>query len=869
MTPMMKQYHAMKARYEGAILFFHLGDFYEAFYEDAKTCSEVLGITLTARSKDGGRIPMAGIPIRAAQGYMEKLLTTGHKVAVCDQVQDPAEARGIVKREVTRVLTPGTVTEGGLIDEKGNNFLLAVCSSGRSAGLSWADLSTGEFFMEDCAIDSLADEVSRVDPSEILVRESESPETVAAVSGLGCMITTQADHVFERASCFRRLTEHLGVNSLDGFGCADAETSVGAAGAVLQYLSETQKDALPHISSVRMHSRSSVLSLDRNTRRNLDLLESAGTGEGRFSLLWTLDRTATAMGGRLLRSWISAPLVDVAAIRRRHDAVEELLAPGPRGELAASLKEVRDMERLCARVSCERANGRDLVSLRDSLRMVPDVKRILTGMSSAVLSGAGESMDPLSEAAADIGDTLVDEPPAEVTEGGMIREGVDEKLDALRSLSSDGKGWIASLEAEEKKRTGIPSLKIGFNRVFGYYLEVTNTHRDKVPVEWTRKQTLKNAERYITEELKEHETRVLTAEEECKEIERRIFSGLRARVAGEAERIQATARALATVDVLNSLAQAAAENGYCRPAMTDSEELIIREGRHPVVEMTLKAGEFTPNDTELDEKGNLMILTGPNMSGKSTYIRQVALICIMAQAGSFVPAKEATVGVVDRVFTRVGASDEIARGQSTFMVEMNETALILNNATTRSLIILDEVGRGTSTLDGLSIAWAVGEDIHERVGARTLFATHYHELTGLAGLLERAVNFNVAVREWGEEVIFLHRIEPGETDKSYGIHVAKLAGVPKTVIERAKTILQQLENQALDPSGKPALAASGSEAGERQLPLFDIGPSRIEEEISGLDVDAIAPVDALLKLRELKQKIEATDGDAPIGEGVK
>lgn len=848
MTPMMKQYHAMKRRYEGAVLLFHLGDFYEAFYEDASTCSDTLGITLTSRTKNESVIPMAGIPIKAAQGYMEKLLRAGYKVAVCDQVEDPSLSQGIVKREVTRVLTPGTITEGGLIDDKNNNFLLAVCPKGSVTGLSWVDLSTGEFLLEDCDELLLADELSRIDPSEILVPESAPADVSAVLSAHGCMVTTQTDQTFDSGACRKSLTDHFGVKSMDGFGCGEAGPSLRAAGAALRYLSETQNGAIPHIRSISMYSHNTTLSLDRITRRNLDLLRTAGTGEKKHSLFWTLDRTVTAMGGRLLQSWISAPLVDAASITERHDTVEELTDSSLRQQLVSALREVKDMERLCARAACLRANGRDLVALRNSARMVPGIIETLGTASSELLAKARDEMDGLIDIESSISKVLVDEPSAEITEGGLIRDGVDGELDDLRGVNRDGKGWITSLELKERNKTAIPSLKIGFNRVFGYYIEVTHTHRGKVPPHYIRKQTLKNAERYITEELKDYESKVLTSEEKSREIEHRIFLELRERVAGETERIQKTARALGLIDTLASLAQAAVDNNYCRPEITAVSELHIKEGRHPVVERTLKAGEFTPNDTILDRENNFMILTGPNMAGKSTYIRQVALMCIMAQAGSFVPAAEATIGVVDRIFTRVGASDEIARGQSTFMVEMTETALILNNATRKSLVILDEVGRGTSTLDGLSIARAVAEHIHDKIGARTLFATHYHELTELGKIMPQAVNYNVAVREWGDDVIFLHKIEPGEADKSYGIHVARLAGVPVNVIERAKDILQELEAHASSPTEK--------QPRQMQLSLFDKTCNEIAEEIRGLDIDSITPIDALIELRRIKDKTE-------------
>ncbi len=855
MTPMMKQYHAMKRQCEGAILLFHLGDFYEAFYEDAVTCSEVLGITLTSRSKDGDRIPMAGIPIRAAQGYIEGLLRAGYKVALCDQVEDPSKAKGIVRREITRILTPGTVTEGAFLEDKSNNFLLSVVVHGNTVGLAWMDTSTGEFYVNECKLEHLPAETARIEPSEVLIPQSTPEEVKATLAAVGAMITIQEDTCFTPRRAMETLLSHFGVTSLDGFGCAGMETAIRAAGAALAYANETQKETLPHISSIRPFIDGETMHMDHNTRKNLDLVRNGSTGERRYSLVWAIDRTMTPMGARTLQKWITAPLCILPEIERRHEAVKRLMEPSLRTNLRETLHGIGDLERLCGKVARRRLDARGMIALRDALRRLPRVRAELESEEGGLLEKIRESITPLEKVEKLISSTLVDDPPQDITGGGIIREGVNEELDKLRELAANGKGHIKRMEEKERERTGIPSLKIRFNNVFGYYIEVTNTHKEKVPPDYVRKQTLKNAERFFTKELKELETTLLNAEEKAHKIEYEIFCNLRDRVAEHVGSLQSTARAIGELDTLLSFAQTAVEEDFCRPRMTEEAVLRVKDGFHPVVKKVLESGEFMPNDTILEANRNFMVITGPNMSGKSTYIRQVALICILAQAGSFVPASSAEIGIVDRLFTRIGASDELARGQSTFMVEMNETAFILNNATERSLIILDEVGRGTSTLDGLSIAWAVAEDIHDRIRARTLFATHFHELTALAEILDRVVNYNVLVREWGEEVVFLHKIEPGASDRSYGIHVARLAGIPEHVVKRAREMLERLSDNTLRLDEVIKNERSTKQNSPRQPTLFDLSYSEIEEEIRNLNLDTITPLEALLLLKKFQEKI--------------
>ncbi|MEE8106877.1 MAG: DNA mismatch repair protein MutS, partial [Planctomycetota bacterium] len=789
-TPMMRQYNAAKSKSEGALLFFRMGDFYELFFDDAKVASQALGITLTSRSKERD-IPMAGVPVRSAEGYLRRLVKQGFRVAICEQLQDPATVKGIVDRDVVRIVTPGTLTEDDALQAKSNNYLLALCPGARRAGLAWADLSTGRFLLEDVPKAEMFDAVARVRPAEVLLPEDQlesGDELVAALARLtGTAPQGVPGWVIEESSASRVLKEHFSVATLEGFGLRKKDPSLGAAAAVLHYLKETQRTALTHITALRRFRSGDFMVLDHATRSKLDL----------EALEETIDKTLTAAGGRLLRERLQLPLTDVEAIRQRHDAVEELGNDTfLRRDLKGALSAVRDIERIVSRAATGRAHPRDLVGLRLSLEAVPSIQTCLAASRSEVLQRARAELDPVPELRDLLARAVADEPPAHLREGGVIRDGYSDELDKLRALKRSGKSFIAELRAREVKRTGIDNLKVGYNRVFGYYIEITNSHKDKAPEDYIRKQTLKGAERYITPELKEYEAQVLSADERALALEQRLFEELRLAVIAEVQRLQRTAALVAEVDVTRSHAEAASAFGYVRPEMDDGDVLSISEGRHPVVERALTDERFVPNDLSLDRDDRMVaVLTGPNMAGKSTYIRQAALITLMAQAGSFVPATAARIGVCDRVFTRIGAEDDLAGGRSTFMVEMAETAAILNHATERSLVVLDEVGRGTSTFDGVAIAWAVTEYLAQVSRCRTLFATHYHELTSLSEEVPGVFNLHVAVEEWGEEVVFLHRISDGGTDRSYGIHVAQLAGLPVAAIERAKALLSGLSGR--------------------------------------------------------------------------
>ncbi len=852
----MEQYSAIKAKHAGDILLFRLGDFYEMFYEDAKVASKVLGIVLTARSKGDQKIPMCGIPFHSSQSYINRLLKAGHRVAVCEQLQDPEEAEGIVERGVVRVITPGTLVEESILEEKKNNYLAAAVNDGAKTGLAWVDLSTGEFRLADLPGDRLVDELVRLTPSETLlpssVVESQGPRIQAAAGGL---LTPYHDWTFDRDNAKRLLCEHFAVKSLRGFGCEELGPAVAAAGAVLAYLKETQKGPLQHLTRLERYVGEGRMFLDRQTQASLELTETLRTGERKGTLLWVLDRTRTPMGARLLREWVTSPLVKVDDIRARLGAVKELVEDDSlRAGVQELLKLIFDLERALARVGAGRANARDLVGLRASLQPLPKLAALkfkAKGLSSLRIGRHAELCAFLEKA-------LQDDPPHLLTEGGIVKRGFDPELDKIHAIATDGKSWIANFETAEVKRSGIPSLKVGYTQVFGYYIEITNAHKEKIPAGYVRKQTLKNAERYITPELKDYETMVLNAEDRLKDLEYEVFQKVRTRVADEIAELQQTARALAFLDAAASLAQVAGENKYVLPEVDESTAFDVRDGRHPVLEVMIEE-KTVPNDVVLTGEKPVALITGPNMAGKSTYIRQAALTALMAQMGSYVPAGSAKIGVVDRIFTRVGAADELTRGQSTFMVEMSETANILNNATNRSLIILDEIGRGTSTFDGVSIAWAVTEYLHDKLKARTLFATHYHELTELGRVLKGVRNLHVSVKEWGEGIVFLHRIVEGPTDKSYGIHVARLAGIPKPVVERSKVILAGLESMTLDQGDRPKLAAYKPKPGElQQLALFSpaakIERDPIRDELSSVDYNKLSPIDALKKLADFVEK---------------
>jgi DNA mismatch repair protein MutS len=863
-TPMMRQYLEIKSGYPDAILFFRLGDFYEMFLEDAVVASRILGITLTARNKGAAdEIPLCGIPYHSCQPYINKLVTGGYKVAICEQVEDPKATKGIVRREVVRVVSPGLVIDTDSLAPKENNFLLAIAPSDKDCwGVAILDITTGEFRVTEVVGEAgLRGELASVQAREIVLADEGWGETARkdlADLLIDKTVTTLPDWVFALDRATSELKDFFNVSGLDGFGCQNLPGAVAAAGAILHQLKETQKEQLTHIRGLTTYQISEYMVLDEATRRNLELTATMHDGGRRGSLLGVLDRTMTAMGGRKLKQWINHPLLDLQIIRDRQQAVGELVERSmERNDLRVALDGVYDLERLNAKISMATANAKDLAALKLSLLRLPDLLDRLACLDAGLLQQLSREIDPLPDLAALIEQAIVDDPPFVLREGGLIKNGYHADLDELRTISREGKGWIAGLEQQERERTGISNLRIRYNKVFGYFIEVTKSRLDRVPEEYERKQTLANAERYITPDLKEYESKVLGAEETLVDLEYELFQQVRQQVVAQGPRIQQTADALATLDVLCGLADLAHERHYVCPTVDESDQLEIVEGRHPVVE-TMSLGErFVPNDTFLDiHENQLLIITGPNMAGKSTFMRQVALITLMAQIGSLVPAKEARIGLVDRIFTRVGASDNLARGQSTFMVEMTETANILHHATPRSLIILDEIGRGTSTFDGVSIAWAVAEYLHDHapVAARTLFATHYHELTDLALTRERVKNYNIAVKEWNDQIIFLRRIVKGSTSHSYGIQVARLAGLPAAVIERAKEVLHNLETGEFVRDGQPRLARSNKqpELPQPQLSLFTQGDDRLRQALEEVDVTILTPLEALNLLDKLK-----------------
>lgn len=878
LTPLMKQYRDIKRQHLDAILLFRMGDFYEMFDQDALTASKVLEITLTARNKSKGiETPLCGFPYHAAEGYIAKLIRRGFKVAVCEQVEDPKLAKGIVKREVIRVVTPGTVLDSNLLDAKDNNYLASLYPSKNGFGLAFLDISTSDFFMAETAgADNLAELdtiLSRFTPREILIPKGQQID--ATLSGLlkqyTQAINTCDDWTFDRATALRALLDHFKVISLEGFGCNGMKDGISAAGAALRYIEETQKTSLANIRRIKPFHVQEYMVLDATCQRNLELVKNSFDNSSKGTLLSVLDSTITSMGARKLREWLLNPLMDAREIEQRLAAVGEFKEGHQlRADLRTTLNSVYDLERLISRVSLAAANARDLLALKQSFTVLPRVKELLAKCDSRLVFDMLAGWDDLQDVFQLLDKAVHDDPPYTLREGRLIKKGFNQDLDELRAISTEGKGFIAGIELRERERTGINSLKVSYNRVFGYYIEVTKTNLANVPQDFIRKQTLANAERFITPELKEYEEKVLGAEEKILDLECRLFQQVRETLSAETVRIQDMARKLAVLDCLASLAEAAAKNSYNRPVILDSDTLRIVEGRHPVIEQLALDERFIPNDTLLDcEENQLLIITGPNMAGKSTYMRQVALITLMAQMGGFVPAKEAQIGLVDRIFTRVGASDFLSRGQSTFMVEMNETANILNNATDRSLIILDEIGRGTSTFDGISIAWAVAEFIHTKLRSRTLFATHYHELTELALTMDRVKNYTVAIKEWNDQIIFLRRVIEGGADKSYGIQVARLAGLPQVVIQRAKEVLANLEKAEFNDLGEPVVATkTGSVEGrtvgreatlksgqEPQLGLFASEAGLLYKEIADLNLDAMTPLDAMNKLHELKKKV--------------
>ena len=871
---MMQHYLQTKEEYKDCILFYRLGDFYEMFFDDAILVSKELELTLTGKSCGmEERAPMCGIPFHAAEGYLNRLVANGHKVAICEQVEDPKLAKGIVKREVIRVVTPGTNLDIQALDESKNNYIMCIVYMEDRYGLSLADVSTGDFYLTE--LDSerkLLDEINKFSPAEIVCNESFYMSGVDLDDmrhRLGITIYSLESWYFSDETAETTLKEHFHVNSLEGLGLKDYSYGTIAAGALLKYLYETQKNHLDHISTIHPYATGKYMIIDSSTRRNLELTETLREKQKRGSLLWVLDKTKTAMGARLLRSYVEQPLIEKKEIEKRQDAIADINHHLiTREELREYLNPIYDLERLITRVTYLTANPRDLIAFKNSIHMLPPIKSLLADFDAELLKEIEEELDPLEELFDLIEQSIIEEPPVSVREGGLIKDGYNENVDKYRQAKTEGKTWLAELEAKEREKTGIKNLKIKFNKVFGYYLEVTNSYKELVPDYFTRKQTLANAERYITPELKELEDMILGAEDKLINLEYDLFCEVRGKIADEVIRIQKTAKSIAKLDVFVSLAVVADQNNYCRPKMNENGVIDIKEGRHPVVEKMISNDMFISNDTYLDNGNNrISIITGPNMAGKSTYMRQTAIIVLMAQIGSFVPASSAKIGIVDRIFTRVGASDDLASGQSTFMVEMNEVANILRNATAKSLLVLDEIGRGTSTFDGLSIAWAVVEHISnpKLLGAKTLFATHYHELTELEGKLNNVHNYCIAVKEKGDDIVFLRKIVKGGADRSYGIQVAKLAGVPGSVIERAKQIADELSANDITAAARNISVETShrkkkeklDEVDLAQMSLFDtVKDDDILDELKNVDLGNMTPIDALNKLYELQNKIK-------------
>jgi len=857
-TPLMQQYREIKARYPQTILFFRMGDFYEMFEDDARLAARELGLTLTSRNNGGAaEVPLAGVPVKAGTEYLRRLIAKGHRVAICEQVEDPKLAKGLVRREVVETITPGTVLAEDWLERKRNNFLVALDPRGPAPGLAALDLSTGELALETLSIEDLASALARYEAPEVVL--PAGCELTLSPGRGACTVTEREAWEFDPELAREDLARTFRLASLDGLGVEPGDrAAVGAAGALLRYARELKPGGLPHLARPRVVRRGAVLPLDDMTRRNLELVESLRPDGGvtGTTVLEVLDRTMTSMGARLLRRWLLAPLVDPGAINARLDAVEVLVRdPRGRDRVREALDGVRDLERLAGRAALGRATPRELGALRDSIARLPDVRSALDGLEArgraAALEQAAEHFDLLADLGEELARALVERPPAQAADGDAIRPGYDRELDELKDARDGGKQYIASLQARERERTAIASLKVGFNKVFGYYIEVTNPHKDRVPPDYERRQTLSGAERFVTPELKQYEANVLGAEERIAVREAELVDALRTRVADAVARVQTTAGIVAELDVWSGLADLAHRDAYVRPEVTAGFTIELEASRHPVVERMMAREAFIPNDVRLDEGGRVILLTGPNMAGKSTLLRQVGLCVLLAQVGSFVPARRAVIGVVDRLFTRVGASDNLVRGQSTFMVEMSETSAILHGATARSLVLLDEIGRGTSTYDGVAIAWAVTEHLHNVVGCKTIFATHYHELTQLTEELAHARNFNVAVREAGDEIVFLHRLEPGGADRSYGIHVGQLAGLPGAVVGRAWEVLKLLEAGHHVARQPPPPAPDA-----QQLALFAPGTHPLVAELDRLDVNALSPLDALNRLAAWKKRLE-------------
>jgi DNA mismatch repair protein MutS len=856
---MLKHWREVKAQRPDTILFYRVGDFYEMFYQDAELAARVLEITLTSR---GDGVPLAGVPVKAAAEYLRQLVGAGHRVAICEQVEDPRLAKGLVRRQVVETVTPGALLVDGWIPGGRNNWIVAVYRGGE-VGVAAVDLSTGEFILETMGEDGLEEALSRLGPAEVVLPSGEGASLPP--TPVPPLLTTRESWEFDPELATEELARRFSLVSLDGLGVGpDDAAAVGAGGALLRYLVELQPAGLPHLARPSIRRRDGFLWLDEMTRRNLELVEPLQTGARGATLLETIDATVTPMGGRLLRQWLLSPLRDPVAIDARLDAVDVAVRDARgRGRLREALAGVRDLERLAGRAAAGRALPRELGTLRDSFQRLPDVAEALNalaggalpdGRRSALLANAIEELDLLADLTGDLAAALEDRPPPTLADGGVIRHGYDGELDELRSLRDGGRRYIASLQQRERERTGIPSLKVGFNKVFGYFLEITNAHSTKVPADYERRQTLASAERYVTPELKDYESKVLGAEERMAAREAELFGSLRAAAGRAIGRIQRTARVLARLDVWTGLAERAVGGRYVRPEVHPGFDLVLQESRHPVIERMMAREAFIPNDARFTQAERVVLVTGPNMAGKSTILRQIGVCVVLAQMGAFVPAARASLGVVDRLFTRVGASDNLARGQSTFMVEMSETSAILHNATARSLVLLDEIGRGTSTYDGVAIAWAVTEHLHDRVGCKTMFATHYHELMQLPERLQHARNYNVAVRETGDTVVFLHRLEPGGTDRSYGIHVAQLAGLPNAVVGRAREILGTLEGEhRMVPGAPPPLERDAG-----QLALFaEPRPDPLMADLKALDLDALTPLEALNRLADLQRRAKS------------
>ncbi|MGP0629378.1 DNA mismatch repair protein MutS [Nitrospina sp. 32_T5] len=866
-TPMMQQYQSIKKEFPDAILFFRMGDFYEMFNEDAKEASKLLDIALTSRNKNKpNAIPMCGIPHHSANMYISRLVKSGKTIAICEQMEDPKQTKGLVRREVVRVITPGTVLDDNLLDPKSHHFLVSLYFGKEQTGLAALDMSTGLFKVTELppsAESLLQDELAKLDPKEILIPESTlngNGPRPPALADTDFFIQPVEDWTYQQGQARRVLTEHFKTKTLEGFGCETWSAAVGSAGALLQYLKQTQKSALHHITSLSTFSTQDSMMLDQSTINSLELVQSSD-GQRKHSLLGHLDATCTPLGARRLREWILKPLIRLESIEQRLDLVghyrEHLLE---RNDLREKLKHIFDLERLLGKISMATCTPRDLIALKNSLRVFPEIQEMIGRCALPAMSAIRDGWDNLDNLYQEIDERIEDDPPLNIKDGGLIKPGCDQELDRLKSIMKDSNQSIANLEAREKERTGIPQLKVGYNKIYGYYLEITKKNLDRVPDDYIRKQSLVNAERFISPELKQYESEITGAEEKVQIIEQRLFHEIRQSVAAEGTRIQAMAKRIGELDTLLGFAQIAHQQNYCRPQINEGDVLHVQKGRHPLVELIDPNQPFIPNDIHLDCDGHqVAIITGPNMAGKSTYLRQVALIVLMAQIGCFVPAEEAEIGLVDRIFSRVGAQDHLQKGQSTFMVEMNETANILNNATRRSLIILDEIGRGTSTFDGISIAWAIVEFLQgpDHIGAKTLFATHYHELTELERLFPGVKNYNVQIKEWNDEIIFLRKIIPGGADKSYGIHVARLAGLPEQVLQRANEVLFNLENNEYDEVGTPKLAQpQPPETGPHQLGLFGEVPPPLIQMIKRLDLDDLTPRQALEKLYELRDLLK-------------